>query len=62
MATTASPLTYVTNGREAVGFVLRRGPHRHEAYDRDERSLGCFSTAAAAANAVFESVKKEGPG
>src|SRR5262249_1688553 len=37
--------------------ALRRGPHRHEAYDRDEQSLGSFSTAAAAANAVFDSAK-----
>jgi hypothetical protein len=57
---TTTPLFYVTDGREAIGFVLRRGPHRHEAYDRDEQSLASFSTAAAAANAVFDSVKSEG--
>jgi hypothetical protein len=56
---TTTPLSYVTDGREAIGFILRRGPHRHEAYDRDEQSLGSFSTAAAAANAVFGSVKNE---
>jgi hypothetical protein len=55
----ASQLSYVTDGREAIGFVLARGPHRHEAYDRDEQSLGSFSTAAAAANAVFDSAKDE---
>lgn len=56
---TTTPLSYVTDDREVIGFILRRGPHRHEAYDRDERSLGSFSTAAAAANAVFDSVKNE---
>jgi hypothetical protein len=60
MTMTTTPLSYVTDGREAIGFILRRGPHRHEAFDRDEQSLGSFSTAAAAANAVFDSAKSEG--
>jgi hypothetical protein len=61
--TATSPLAYVTDGREAIGFILRRGPHRHEAFDRDEQSLGSFSTAAAAANAVCARAKNgEGAG
>jgi len=51
---------YVIDQRQrCIGFVLARGQHRHEAFDAAENSLGSFSTAAAAANAVFDSVEKE---
>ena len=51
---------YVVDKRQrCIGFVLARGPHRHEAFDAAENSLGSFSTAAAAANAVFDSVRNE---
>jgi hypothetical protein len=46
-------LTYVTDGRERLGFVLSRGRAGFEAFDRDERSLGLYPAAPAAANAVF---------
>ena len=48
-----SPLAYVYNGRECLGFVLSRGRAGFEAFDHEENSLGRFPTAAAAANAVF---------
>jgi hypothetical protein len=61
MKTTTAPLSYVTNGREAIGHVLWRGKLGHEAFDREERSLGLFKTAAQAANAVFDATSsKEG--
>jgi hypothetical protein len=56
---TATPMSYVTDGREAIGFVLARGRAGHEAFDREQRSLGLFKTAAAAANAVFEAAAHE---
>ena len=51
-----SPVSYVTNGREAIGFVLARGRAGYEAFTVDEQSLGLFETAAKAANAVFDAV------
>jgi hypothetical protein len=38
---------------------LRRGKLGYEAIDREEISLGFFTTAKAAANAVFDAAKKE---
>jgi hypothetical protein len=58
-APSASPLAYVCDGRESIGFVLGRGKLGHEALDREERSLGMFKTAAAAANAVFRAAENE---
>ncbi len=58
-ATAATPMSYVSDGRSAIGFVLARGRAGHEAFDREERSLGLFTTAAAAANAVFEAAAHE---
>jgi hypothetical protein len=51
-----SPMHYVYDGRECVGFVLAlaRGRAGYEALDREQRSLGLFKTAAKAANAVFD--------
>jgi hypothetical protein len=57
--TRSTPLVYVTDGREAIGHVLWRGKLGHEAFDREERSLGLFKTAAQAANAVFDAASSE---
>jgi hypothetical protein len=54
-----SPLSYVTLGREAVGHVIARGKLGFEAFDREERSLGFFTTAAAAANALAVAAQSE---
>jgi hypothetical protein len=54
-----SPLSYVTDGREAIGFVLKRGRSGFEAFSREEKSLGLFKTAPEAANAVFAAASKE---
>ena len=51
--TPAAPLSYVTDGHESLGFVLSRGRAGFEAFYREERSLGLYPTAPAAANAVF---------
>jgi hypothetical protein len=48
----AAPLSCVYDGRECLGFILSRGRSGFEAFDREERSLGFFKTAAAAANVV----------
>jgi hypothetical protein len=53
-------LSYVTDGREAIGFVLARGRGGFEAFDRDERSLGLFKSAPEAANAVFNAASNGG--
>jgi hypothetical protein len=55
----ATPLAYVYDGREIVGFILARGRSGFEALDRDEKSLGFFKTAPAAANAVFDAAANE---
>ena len=66
---TISPLSYVYDGRQCLGFILRRGKLGFEAIDREEASLGIFKTSTAAASAVFDAAtsnKKipghEGPG
>jgi hypothetical protein len=55
-----SPLAYVYDRREAIGFVLARGRAGFEGFDREERSLGLFPTAPTAANAVFDASANEG--
>jgi hypothetical protein len=47
-----SPLAYVYHGRECLGFVLARGKLGFEALDREEHSLGLFSTQREAAAAL----------
>jgi hypothetical protein len=59
VAVTPPPLSYVTDGRECLGFVLSRGRVGFEAFDRKERSLGLYPTAAAAAKAVFAATENE---
>jgi hypothetical protein len=54
-----SPLAYVYDGREMPGFVLARGRLGFEGFDRQERSLGLFKTAAQAANAVSDAAQSE---
>ena len=61
MSGTISSMSYVTDGREAIGFVLARGRKGHEAFDREQRSLGLFKTAAAAASVVFNAAASERP-
>jgi hypothetical protein len=61
MSGTISSMSYVYDGRECVGFVLARGRKGHEALDREQRSLGLFKTAAAAANVVFNAAASERP-
>jgi hypothetical protein len=62
MSGTISSMSYVYDGREAIGFVLARGRKGHEALDREQRSLGLFKTAAKAANAVFGAATNEEAG
>jgi len=54
---TTSPMSYVYNGRECCGFILKRGKLGFEAIDREQVSLGTFQTQAAAANAIFSHEK-----
>jgi hypothetical protein len=52
--TAPSPMAYVYDGRECVGFVFNRGKLGFEAIDRNERSLGLFQTQREAATAVMQ--------
>jgi hypothetical protein len=53
-------MSYVVDGdRQCVGFVLSRGPHRFEGFDREEVSLGSFSTVGAAVRAVLGAAENE---
>jgi hypothetical protein len=56
--TTTSPLLSIYDGRQLVGWVLARGRRGFEAFDAGERSLGVFSTQAAA---VDECIKQKVP-
>jgi hypothetical protein len=51
---TGSPsLITVYDGREAIGFLVRRGPAGIKAFDADGRSIGMFSDEGEAASAVW---------
>jgi hypothetical protein len=58
--TTDSPLSYVYDGKQCIGFIMSCGRLGYRGYDRDERPLGIFKTAAAAANAVFNVAASDG--
>jgi hypothetical protein len=49
---TAPTLAYVYDGRECLGHILARGKAGFEAFGKDDRSLGLFKTAKAAADAL----------
>jgi hypothetical protein len=51
----------ITDGRDAIGFVLKRGKLGAEAFDHNEISLGIFPTEADAANAVADAYAKTNP-
>jgi hypothetical protein len=55
----AATLSFVNDGRETLGFILARGKLGFEAFDREERSLGLYPTAGAAANAVVAATENE---
>jgi len=59
MKTTTAPLSYVYDGRACLGFILARGCAGFEAFDREERSLGLYPAALAAANAVCAAAENE---
>jgi hypothetical protein len=54
-----APLAYVSDGKQAIGFVLKRGKLGHEAFDCEQRSLGMYPTTPEAANAVFRAPSNE---
>jgi hypothetical protein len=61
-ATTAarsSPLLSAYDGQRCIGFVCSRGKLGFEAFDREERSLGLYPAAPAAANGVCAAAKNE---
>jgi hypothetical protein len=49
----------VYDGRACLGFILARGRAGFEAFDREERSLGLYPAAPAAANAVSAAAGNE---
>jgi len=49
----------VCDGTECLGFILSRGKQGHEAFDREQKSLGVFTTVAAAADVVAKSSANE---
>jgi hypothetical protein len=53
MSSAPSPLSYVYDGRECLGFVLARGKLGFEALDCEAHSLGIFSTQCEAAAAIM---------
>jgi hypothetical protein len=59
MTDRASPMSYVYDGKQCVGFIIARGKHGVEAFDRAESSLGFFKTLGEAANAVFDGLSKK---
>lgn len=56
---TAPAMLSVCDGTECLGFILSRGKQGHEAFDREQKSLGVFTTVAAAADVVAKSSANE---
>jgi hypothetical protein len=54
-----TPTVSVYDGRACLGFILARGRAGFEAFDREERSLGLYPAAPAAANAVSAAAGNE---
>jgi len=54
-----APMSYIYDGRACLGFVLSRGRAGFEAFDHEERSLGLYPVAPAAANAVCAAAENE---
>jgi hypothetical protein len=54
-----TPMVSVYDGRACLGFILARGRAGFEAFDREERSLGLYPAAPAAANAVCAAAGNE---
>ena len=54
-----TPMMSIYDGQQCIGFVIARARQGHEAFDRQERSLGHFKTAAQAANAVADAAQSE---
>jgi hypothetical protein len=62
MSTDAPRLTPVIIGGVRAGFLISLGPRGVEAYDRDERLIGTFSSAIEAAAAVEKATAPSCPG
>ena len=55
--TAHTPMQYIYDGRQCLGFILARGPAGFEAFTADDRvSLGLFKTQRAAADAISAKV------
>jgi hypothetical protein len=54
-----TPMVSVYDGRACLGFILARGRSGFEAFDREERSLGLYPAAPAAANAVCAAAENQ---
>jgi hypothetical protein len=52
----ATAMISVYAGQRCIGFVIARGKDGHEAFDRDEHSLGIYRTMKLAAGAVSMAV------
>ena len=53
------PMTYVSIYDNVVGFIINRGRQGHEGFDREQNSLGFFSTLIEAANAGTDAARNE---
>jgi hypothetical protein len=53
-----SALVPIISGKRCIGFLPRRGREGVEAFDADERSLGCFPDPITAAAAVEAAARK----
>lgn len=52
-------LSFVVDAEQrCAGFILTRGPHRFEAFDKDEITLGSFAKIEDAVRAVFTNREK----
>jgi hypothetical protein len=50
----SQPFSYVTDGRECIGFILPRGRSGFEAFDRNERPLGLFKSASGGQRGYYQ--------
>ena len=51
-----TPMSYIHDGRECIGFIYSRGRAGYEAFDAEQRSLGMFKMQLEAADAISAAI------
>jgi hypothetical protein len=58
----SAPMVSVYDGTTCIGHVIARGKLGHEAFDREDKSVGVFETQSQAADALSADTAVSLPG